>query len=124
MQYGILIDTTKCIGCYACEQACAERWGFPTDSEAHELSSTQNTAVKTIDDMYLPRMCMHCQNPTCASVCPVGAFEKTPEGPVVYDADKCIGCRYCMQACPFDVPRYQWSSLNPRVSKCDMCRER
>jgi len=124
MQYGILIDTTKCVGCYACEQACSERWGFPTDNEIHELSSIKNTAMKTVNETYVPRMCMHCQDPTCASVCPVGAFQKTAEGPVVYDADKCIGCRYCMQACPFDVPRYQWHSLNPKVTKCDMCRDR
>ncbi|MEK6565493.1 MAG: 4Fe-4S dicluster domain-containing protein, partial [Bacteroidota bacterium] len=124
MQYGILIDTTKCVGCYACEQACAERWGFPTDNEVHELSSIKNTAMKTVNETYVPRMCMHCQDPTCVSVCPVGAFQKTAEGPVVYDADKCIGCRYCMQACPFDVPRYQWNSLNPKVTKCDMCRDR
>ena len=123
MTYAILIDTTLCIGCYACEAACAERWGFP-ESDVHELSSTKNTTVKTVNDINVPRLCMHCQDPTCVSVCPVGAFTKTAEGPVVYDADKCIGCRYCMQACPFDVPRYQWNSLNPKVSKCDMCRDR
>lgn len=124
MEYGILIDTTLCVGCYECEKACAERWGFPYDAEAHTLSSTANTAVLTVNDVYVPRMCMHCADPTCASVCPVGAFEKTPQGPVLYDADKCMGCRYCMQACPFDVPRYQWDSLNPKVTKCDMCHER
>lgn len=124
MEYGILIDTTLCVGCYECEKACAGRWGFPYNSEVHKLSSTANTAVLTVNDVYVPRMCMHCADPTCASVCPVGAFKKTPEGPVVYDSEKCMGCRYCMQACPFDVPRYQWDSLNPRVTKCDMCRER
>lgn len=124
MQYGILIDTTMCVGCYECERACGERWGFPVDAEKHVLSETQNTAILTKDDVYVPRMCMHCADPTCASVCPVGAFTKTSEGAVVYDADKCIGCRYCMQACPFDVPRYQWNSLNPKVTKCDLCHER
>ncbi len=123
MRYGILIDTTLCIGCYACEAACGERWGFP-ESDVHELSSLKNTTVKTMNDINVPRMCMHCQDPTCVSVCLVGAFTKTMEGPVVYDADKCIGCRYCMQACPFDVPRYQWNSLNPKVTKCDMCHDR
>lgn len=121
--YGILIDTTMCIACYSCEQACAERWGFP-QSDAHALSSTKNTAVLTVNDVNVPRMCMHCEEPTCASVCPVGAFTKTKEGPVVYDPDKCMGCRYCLQACPFDVPRYQWNSPNPKVTKCDMCRDR
>jgi formate dehydrogenase iron-sulfur subunit len=121
---GILIDTTMCVGCYECERACAARWGFPDPGESHELSATQNTAIKTVNDVYVPRMCMHCQEPTCASVCPVGAFEKTAAGPVIYDADKCMGCRYCMQACPFDVPRYQWFDTNPRVTKCDMCSDR
>jgi formate dehydrogenase iron-sulfur subunit len=124
MEYGILIDTTYCVDCYECERACAERWGFPYNPEVHELSATANTAILTVNDVYVPRLCMHCADPTCVSVCPVGAFEKTPEGPVVYDADKCMGCRYCMQACPFDVPRYQWNSLNPKVTKCDMCYER
>jgi formate dehydrogenase iron-sulfur subunit len=121
--YGMLIDTTLCIGCYACEAADAERWGNPV-SEKHVLSSVQNTAVLQVDESYLPRMCMHCAEPTCASVCPVGAFKKTKTGAVVYDADKCMGCRYCMQACPFDVPKYQWNKLNPKVTKCDLCHER
>jgi formate dehydrogenase iron-sulfur subunit len=57
-------------------------------------------------------------------VCPVGAFEKTAEGPVIYDEAKCIGCRYCMQACPFQVPRYQWGSTYPRIEKCVFCHDR
>ena len=121
---GILVDTTLCIGCYACEDACAERWGFPKQPEVHELSAVKNTIVQQWDDVYVPRMCMHCEEPTCVSVCPVAAFTKTKEGAVVYDADKCMGCRYCMQACPFQVPRYQWNNPNPKVMKCDMCHER
>ena len=70
------------------------------------------------------RLCMNCVQPACASVCPVGALQKTALGPVVYDADKCMGCRYCMQACPFQVPSYEWSALLPRMRKCDMCYER
>ncbi len=121
--HGILIDTTLCVGCYSCEEADAARWGrTPTDT--HKLSSSLNTAVLQVDDTYVPRMCMHCAEPTCASVCPVGAFTKTPEGPVVYDPDKCMGCRYCMQACPFDVPKYEWNSAAPKITKCDMCHER
>ncbi|MBS4028680.1 MAG: 4Fe-4S dicluster domain-containing protein [Ignavibacteriales bacterium] len=121
--YGILIDTTLCVGCYECENSCASRWGFP-QNDAHKLSSEKNTAVQNFGEIFVPRLCMHCQDPTCVSVCPVGAFTKTELGPVVYDAEKCIGCRYCMQACPFDVPRYQWNSVNPKVTKCDMCYER
>jgi formate dehydrogenase iron-sulfur subunit len=67
---------------------------------------------------------MHCEEPTCVSVCPVGAFTKTAEGPVLYDEAKCIGCRYCMQACPFQVPTYTWNEVAPRVRKCIFCHER
>jgi formate dehydrogenase iron-sulfur subunit len=89
-----------------------------------ELSANTNTVVMEKGDFYVRKQCMHCQEPSCASVCPVGALHKTPEGPVVYDADRCIGCRYCMQACPFNVPRYQWSSNVPAVVKCDGCIDR
>ena len=70
------------------------------------------------------RMCMHCNDPACASACPVTALHKTPEGPVVYDADKCIGCRYCMWACPFGVPTAEWDSMAPKIRKCTMCHGR
>jgi formate dehydrogenase iron-sulfur subunit len=67
---------------------------------------------------------MHCNDPACASVCPVGALEKMREGPVVYDDGKCIGCRYCMMACPFQIPKFEWGSAVPLVRKCDFCVER
>lgn len=119
----MLIDITTCIGCYACEEACSERWGFPS-TEVHKLSDTKNTAVIESDGIYVSRLCMHCEDPACASACPVGAFEKTKEGPVIYYENRCMGCRYCILACPFDVPCYQWNSLNPEVTKCDMCHPR
>lgn len=122
-RYGILVDITRCVGCYACETACSERWGNP-ESDVHKLSATKNTAILTLDGTNVPKLCMHCDDPTCASVCPVGALTKTDEGPVVYDAGKCMGCRYCLQACPFDVPKYEWGSNNPEVRKCDMCYQR
>ena len=123
MKKGILVDTTLCVGCYECERVCSERWNFST-TEVHELSCVKNTAVQQWGDVYVPQLCMHCDDPTCASVCPVGAFDKNTDGAVVYNADKCIGCRYCMQACPYQIPRYQWGKLNPKVTKCDMCHER
>jgi formate dehydrogenase iron-sulfur subunit len=67
---------------------------------------------------------MHCLDPTCASVCPVGALRGTPEGAVAYDASLCIGCRYCMMACPFEVPKYQWDRAVPIVGKCVLCHDR
>jgi formate dehydrogenase iron-sulfur subunit len=67
---------------------------------------------------------MLCLTPTCVSVCPVEAMRKTPQGPVIYDASRCIGCRYCVMACPFGVPKYQWDRPVPVVGKCVMCFQR
>jgi formate dehydrogenase iron-sulfur subunit len=127
MSRAILYDSTLCIGCKACEGACAERWGLPYDDKIaaeERLSAHKLTAIETHGERYSRRLCQHCVDPTCASVCPVGALTKTSLGPVVYDASKCMGCRYCMTACPFQVPAYEWNSRLPRVRKCDMCYER
>jgi len=123
----ILYDSTMCIGCRECEKACAARWKLPyNDAIAAEeqISAHKLTAIQTHGTRYSRRLCMHCADPTCASVCPVGALKKTALGPVVYDETKCIGCRYCMLACPFQVPTYEWQSRLPIVRKCDMCYER
>jgi formate dehydrogenase iron-sulfur subunit len=119
----ILVDVTKCIGCRSCEQACKQLHGFPLETEA-KLSVTALTVIEERGDKFVRRMCMHCQDPACASACLVGALKKTAAGPVTYDASKCIGCRYCLVACPFSVPRYEWSKLVPYVKKCDMCAAR
>ncbi len=119
----ILIDITKCVGCQQCAIACKEENNLP-DIEETKLSATAYTVVEERGDHYVRRLCMHCNEPTCVSVCPVGAFDKTPEGAIIYNENKCIGCRYCMMACPFQVPRYEWNSTTPRVQKCRMCIER
>jgi formate dehydrogenase iron-sulfur subunit len=119
----ILVDITKCIGCRSCEQACKQVHGLPQDSEP-KLSPTALTVIEEHGDKFVRRMCMHCQDPACASACLVGALKKTALGPVTYDKSKCIGCRYCLVACPFNVPRYEWTKLAPYVTKCDMCSER
>ncbi len=122
-QKAMLIDIKKCIGCGSCASACKQLHGFNTDPEP-TLSDTAFTVIETRGDKFVRKVCMHCTDPACASVCPVGAIKKSALGPVVYDADKCIGCRYCMLACPYQVPRYQWSKLAPFIKKCDMCSER
>lgn len=125
---GCLVDTTKCIGCRKCEQACNERHGLPQPKESFaELAVLENhrrmdehsyTVVnkfypKNIGDLiwrqrpvFVKSQCMHCNDPSCVSACIVGALTKQANGAVVYDAAKCIGCRYCMVACPFQVPAY------------------
>jgi formate dehydrogenase iron-sulfur subunit len=121
----LLIDITKCIGCKACVRACKEANHLPeTEKQEEELSSTAYTVVKEKEGIYFRRLCMHCNDPTCASVCPVKAFEKTKEGAVIHNPKKCIGCRYCIQACPFGVPTYEWQKTNPLVRKCTMCIQR
>ncbi|HRS75307.1 MAG TPA: 4Fe-4S dicluster domain-containing protein [Anaerolineaceae bacterium] len=127
MATAILYDSTKCIGCRSCEQACSAKWGLPYNdsiAQTEKLSEHKLTTVVTKDDHYMRRLCMHCQDPTCASVCPVGALQKTSAGPVIYHEDRCMGCRYCMVACPYHVPVYEWSKTLPKVRKCNMCAER
>src|ERR1017187_3796316 len=119
----ILVDITKCIGCRSCEQACKQVHGFPAASEP-KLSPTNLTVIEEHGEKFVRKMCNHCQEPSCASACLVGALKKTSLGPVTYDAAKCIGCRYCMQACPLQVPTYEWNSRLPKMRKCNMCSER
>src|SRR5512146_1002792 len=119
----ILIDITKCIGCGNCAAACKEAHHQPAAPEP-TLSATALTVVEPRGDKFVRRMCFHCQEPACASACPVGGITKTAQGAVRYDGSKCIGCRYCMIACPYGVPKYQWTKLAPYVTKCDMCAER
>jgi formate dehydrogenase iron-sulfur subunit len=123
----------RCAGCRACVKECKKIHGFlPADEAAAreavkattELSATAYTALTDVGDNHARNLCRHCVKPSCASVCPVAALEKTELGPVTYDASKCIGCRYCMVACPFNVPRYEWSKAVPSVRKCDMCIDR
>jgi len=123
MSWGLLYDSTRCNGCGACSAACKEENDLPLPIEARTTAYTW-TVVENHGGAHLRRMCMHCLTPTCASVCPVGAMQKTASGPVVYDSKLCIGCRYCIMACPFQVPKYQWDRPVPVVGKCVMCAPR
>jgi len=119
----MLIDISLCVGCNACQAGCKEENGLPPNEEKY-LSLTAFTALTKHNDLYVRRMCQHCDVPTCVSVCPVGALTKSAAGPVSYDGEKCIGCRYCLQACPFHVPKYEWSSTKPSIRKCKFCPSR
>ncbi len=141
-QNAFLIDMTKCTGCRGCQVAC-KQWN-QLEAEKTEFFSGEGyqnppamseytfTRIKFRDYQkngqnefaFYKEMCMHCEDPACASVCPVGAFQKTPEGPVIYQSDRCIGCRFCMIACPFGVPKYEWSKGLPLVKKCTGCYSR
>jgi formate dehydrogenase iron-sulfur subunit len=146
MSKATLVDTTKCIGCRSCQVSC-KQWNdlaaTKTELQAGKLGLQNPTTLSAktltlvtsteIDDPKAPggirhvftkRNCMHCDDPACASACPVTALHKTKDGPVVYDADKCLGCRYCMWACPFGAPTADWDSLAPKIHKCTLCAER
>lgn len=143
IKYGMLIDETRCTGCRGCQVACKQWNDLPgeltrqrgTYTNPPALSATtwnliQYTEVDAgarVGFYFLKRACMHCEHPACASVCPVGALYKTPEGPVVYDSNKCIGCRYCMTACPFGIPTFEWHKGlldQATIRKCTMCIDR
>lgn len=123
MNVGLLFDATRCIGCEACAAACKEQNALPGDVEPATSAYTW-TAVRRQGGLNVRSLCFHCLDPACVSVCPVAALDRTPEGAVIYDAKRCIGCRYCIMACPFDVPKYQWDRVVPIVGKCTLCVDR
>ena len=141
-----LVDTTKCIGCRACQVACKQwndREGEETELQLGEIGF-QNPATlsaKTytlisfhelpnekapggLDYIFTMHRCLHCLEPACASACPTTALKRQPDGPVTYEASKCIGCRYCIWACPWGVPTAEWDSLAPKIEKCTHCADR
>ncbi len=133
---GVLVDTTLCVGCRACEGACSEANQLPAPSADEAVLATRRDTSETAFTVvnrtekapdvyrYAKKQCMHCLAPACASACPVRAMDKLPGGPVVYDPSRCMGCRYCMLACPFEIPKYEYGSATPRVRKCSFCAER
>ncbi|MFC1852130.1 4Fe-4S dicluster domain-containing protein [candidate division CSSED10-310 bacterium] len=130
----ILTDVTKCIGCEKCVDACQEANSLPKEKpwrwlkKITDLSSSRWTTIRRIDhekgDRFVRRQCRHCLEPACVEACIVGALKKSDQGAVIYDRDICIGCRYCMIVCPWEIPRYSWEDPIPYIQKCDLCYER
>jgi len=132
--YGMLYDSARCVGCQSCEVACAEAHELPlstdellagTNRETHDKRRTVINAYSTSKgEVYRKTQCFHCNEPACAAACLTQAMHKTHEGAVIWRGDKCMGCRYCMVSCPFDIPKFEYHSANPKIEKCDMCYER
>jgi formate dehydrogenase iron-sulfur subunit len=120
---GLLYDFTECIGCMECVKACKKQNKLPDPSRTDykDLNAETYTIVLEKAGSFFGKLCMHCKEAACVSACPVGALQKTPEGAVIYDASMCIGCRYCMIACPFQIPKYEWGNTTPAVRKCIYC---
>jgi formate dehydrogenase iron-sulfur subunit len=143
-KYGLLIDETRCTGCRGCQIAC-KQWNDLPGEETHQSgvytnppSLNANTylmidfkEVETDGELkwsFLNRRCMHCEDPACVSACPVQALTKREDGPVLWNEDRCIGCRYCMVACPFHVPTFTWDAGlfggGAKIRKCNLCVDR
>ena len=149
MPIAVLYDANKCIGCRGCQAACKQwnendeiipeppyTWDKTVNRGSYEnppqLSARTWTKIRFTELdfngkfhwVFTKLQCMHCEHPACAAACPVGALQKTPGGPVVYDDTKCIGCRYCMVACPFGIPTFEWDKPLPWIRKCTFCADR
>mgnify|MGYP001819678438 CR=1 FL=1 len=132
---GMLSDTTRCIGCKTCVVACHEANDLPPDNRdnpLHDMPQALNDRTKNIIKLfteegrrsYMKQQCMHCIDPACVGACMIGALQKREYGIVTWASDRCIGCRYCQVACPYNIPKFEWESTNPRIIKCEMCLHR
>lgn len=142
----VLIDLTKCVGCARCVRACkldndlewrqdqpatgpdaalaSSNWSIVRAESVETVEESRLGPRRRVGRRYVKSQCMHCLEPACTSACFVAALHKTEEGPVVYDGDRCVGCRYCLMACPFSVPTFEWDKTFGRIQKCDFCVER
>ena len=131
----VLVDTTRCIGCRNCEEACATEHDLPAPgrssdvfAEIRDTTPDQWTVVNRWDtdvgEVFVKKQCMHCSQAACATACLTQAMYKTVDGPVIWRASKCMGCRFCMVSCPFVIPRFEYHSANPKIQKCILCNER
>jgi Fe-S-cluster-containing dehydrogenase component len=134
---GMLFDSTRCVGCRACQTACRDANELPCERHVVnggeydaplDLNGTTKNVIKLAqgegDTAYTKAQCMHCADPACVSVCMAGALHKVEGGIVAYDKSTCVGCRYCQVACAFNIPKFQWFTAVPVIVKCELCRHR
>jgi len=137
----MLYDTTLCIGCKACVSACNETNNLPADpgfskhiNNIYNAPPSLNSSTKNIIKLYknagntewsfVKQQCMHCVDPSCVQACPLSSLTKGAHGIVAWNGNQCIGCRCCQLACPFNIPKFEWTAVNPKIVKCEMCKHR
>lgn len=124
---GMLYDATRCIGCQACVTACKTANNMPGNlyDPPNDLNGDTKNIIKLYESdgekSYMKQQCMHCIDPGCVNACMIGAFKKREYGIVTWDGDRCIGCRYCQVACPYNIPKFQWDTAIPEIVKCELC---
>jgi Fe-S-cluster-containing dehydrogenase component len=124
---GMLYDATLCIGCRACVTACKTANNMPGNlyDPPNDLDGETRNIIKLYEEdgekSYMKQQCMHCIDPGCVNACMIGAFKKREFGIVTWDRDRCIGCRYCQVACPYNIPKFQWNTAVPDIVKCELC---
>lgn len=131
--HGVLYDSARCKGCRGCEYDCADANNLPVPMATKDIKGlrkpdeTRRTVINEYKtskgQVFVKMQCMHCNEPACAAACLTQAMTKTKEGPVIWRGKKCMGCRYCMVSCPFDIPKFEYHSANPKIEKCTMCFE-
>jgi Fe-S-cluster-containing dehydrogenase component len=146
---GMLFDSTRCVGCRACQTACKVANRLPPDAvqagggvydAPSDLNATTKNVIKAFatggGPVFVKQQCMHCVDPSCVSACMLGAMHKAGEGKrrfegerkgsgiVLWDKYTCTGCRYCQIACAFNVPKFEWFDPLPLIVKCELCRHR
>lgn len=135
---GLLYDTTRCVGCQSCVAACNEANNLLGDTrwdKLHHSAQDLSSFTKNIIKLYRPadgrgysfvkQQCMHCIDPACVAGCSFKALTKDSKtGIVGWTSSKCMGCRYCEITCPYHIPKFQWEGWNPRIVKCELCKER
>ena len=135
---GLLYDATRCVGCQSCVAACSQANDIQPDTRfngLHQINYDLTSTTKNIIKLYRPadgksysyvkQQCMHCVDPACVAGCMFKGLKKDVKtGVVTWNAKLCVGCRYCEIACPYHIPKFQWEGFNPKIVKCELCKER